>query len=42
MELENLSLFIYGVENRIEKYKKNTTKEYDLEILRDLGLMMII
>ncbi len=33
MELENLSLFIWGVENRIEKNKKNTTRSYDLEIL---------
>ena len=37
MELNDLSLFISGVENRLEKSKKNTTKDYDLEILRDLG-----
>lgn len=42
MELENLSLFIHGVENRIRKNKKNTTKEDDLEILRDLGFRVDI
>lgn len=42
MELESLALFIGGVENRIIKSKKNTTKEYDLEILRDLGFRVDI
>lgn len=42
MELENMALFIYGVENRIRKNKINTTKEYDLEILRDLGFRVDI
>lgn len=42
MELENLALFIYGVENRIRKNKINTTKEYDLETLRDLGFIVDI
>lgn len=42
MELENLALFIKGVENRIEKRKENTTKEDDLEILRGLGFRVDI
>lgn len=42
MELEDLSLFIYGVENRVKENKKNTTKEYELEFLRDLGFKVDI
>ncbi len=40
MGLENLDLLVYGVENRIEKFKKNSTFKYDLEILEDLGFMV--
>lgn len=42
MVLENLALFIGGVENRIEKNKKNTVNEYDFEILHDLGFRIDI